>query len=339
LKWFIRPAREEDIDSLLALAELTGGGFTNLPPNRASLARRIRWSLDSFARTGPLPNDELYLLLLEEVATGRIGGSAMVFSRLGVEWPFYSYKISTINQTSKELGRNITMEVLHLVNDFNGAAEVGGLFLLPELRADGLGRLLARSRYLFMARHRERFPERVIAELRGWLDNAGGSPFWDGLGRAFFEMPFQDADRFNAVHGNQFIADLMPKYPIYTALLPESSRAVIGRPHDGGVPALKMLTAEGFAYEGYIDIFDGGPTVSARIDAVRSIRDCRQLPVARIGAAVPDGTPALLARGRLHDFRAWQAAPAIGADGLAVSSDDADAIGLDVGEVISHVAA
>ena len=47
-------------------------------------------------------------------------------------------------------------------------------------------------------------------------------------------MSFQEADEFNAIHGNQFIADLMPKHPIYTAMLPESARAVIGLPHPVG---------------------------------------------------------------------------------------------------------
>lgn len=337
MSWFIRPARENDVDALMALAEQTGGGFTNLPANRESLSKRIAWSEASFARSGALPDNELYLLLMEEAATGRIGGSAMVFSRLGAEWPFYSYKLSTINQTSKELGRNITMEVLHLVNDFNGSAEVGGLFMIPELRSGGLGRLLARSRYLFIARHRERFHARVIAELRGWLDADGGSPFWDGLGRAFFEMPFQEADRFNSMNGNQFIADLMPRHPIYTALLPESSRAVIGKPHDSGIPAMKMLEQEGFAYEGYVDIFDAGPTVCAQIDHIRTIRECRELRVADIDR--PDSAPhtGLLASGRLRDFRAWKSNAAANGE-LSVCPEEARIHRVHAGEMISYVA-
>lgn len=337
--WFVRAAREDDVDALLALAEQTGGGFTNLPANRDSLARRLKWSAESYARSGGLPQNELYFLLLEEAGTGRIGGSALLYSKLGVDWPFYSYKIATINQTSKELGRNITMEVLHLVNDFNGAAEVGGLFLLPELRTGGLGRLLARSRYLFLARHRERFPARIIAELRGWLDEDGGSPFWDGLGRAFFDMPFQEADKFNAVHGNQFIADLMPRYPIYTALLPASAREVIGKPHDSGIPALKMLEKEGFALEGYIDIFDGGPTVSAQIDHVKTVHDCRNLVVRDLDAEAGDGRAALAATGHLTNFRAWQS-DAVARDGeVSVPKAEAELHGIETGDVISHVAA
>ncbi|MEA3538514.1 MAG: arginine N-succinyltransferase [Pseudomonadota bacterium] len=337
--WFIRPARADDVDALLVLAEQTGGGFTNLPPDRDALARRIGWSCESFARDGALPQDELYMLLMEEAETGRIGGSAMIFSRLGGEWPFYTYKIATVNQTSKELGRNITMEVLHLTNDFNGAAEVGGLFLLPELRAEGLGRLLARSRYLFMARHRERFPTRVVAELRGWHHPDGSSPFWDGLGRKFFEMPFQEADRFNSLHGNQFIADLMPRYPIYTALLSDEARAVIGKPHDTGVPALKLLEKEGFIYEGYIDIFDGGPTVFAYIDNIRTVQQCRSLPVADPAPGENGPVSALLAKGTLQHFRAWQSRAAETPQGLSLTADEIRLHGLRPGEMISHVPA
>ncbi|MBB4632113.1 arginine N-succinyltransferase [Sphingosinicella soli] len=337
--WFIRPARADDVDALLVLAEQTGGGFTNLPPDRDALARRIGWSCESFAREGELPQDELYMLLMEEAETGRIGGSAMIFSRLGGEWPFYTYKIATVNQTSKELGRNITMEVLHLTNDFNGAAEVGGLFLLPELRTEGLGRMLARSRYLFMARHRARFPARVVAELRGWHHPDGSSPFWDGLGRKFFEMPFQEADRFNSLHGNQFIADLMPRYPVYTALLSDEARAVIGKPHDSGVPALKLLEKEGFFYEGYVDIFDGGPTVFGYIDNIRTVQQCRTLAVADAGLSDGGATTALLAKGLLQDFRVWQSAATETPQGLSLTAEEVRLHGLQAGETISHVAA
>ena len=87
------------------------------------------------------------------------------------------------------------------------------------MRAGGSGALLARSRYLFIKLHRARFGDRVLAELRGVMDEAGNAPFWDALAGRFFGMTFPEADEFNAVHGTQFIADLMPKTPIYVALL------------------------------------------------------------------------------------------------------------------------
>ena len=70
------------------------------------------------------------------------------------------------------------------------------------------------------------------------IDEAGGSPFWDGVAGRFFGMNFQEADQFNAINGNQFIADLMPKHPIYIAMLPETARAVMGLPHPTGRAAM-----------------------------------------------------------------------------------------------------
>jgi arginine N-succinyltransferase len=169
--------------------------------------------------------------------------------------------------------------MLHLVTDLEGSSEVGGLFLHPGERAGGLGLLLARSRYLFIAMHRARFGPRILAELRGVIDERGGSAFWDAVGGKFFGMGFQEADHFNALNGNQFIADLMPKHPVYVDVA-ESARTAIGMPHPNGRPAMRMLEAEGFAYEGYVDIFDGGPTLSARTDQVRSIAGARAATVA-----------------------------------------------------------
>jgi arginine N-succinyltransferase len=300
-EWRVRPAGVADLEGLKALAGMTGGGFTNLPNDLGALAERLDWSERSFARAEDEPDDEKYMLVLEHGPSARIGGTACLFSRVGVRWPFYSYKQTMLTTQSKELGRTFRNGVLHLVNDFDGASEVGGLFLHPELRTGGLGRLLARSRYLFLAAHRARFCDRVFAELRGWVRPDGSSPFWDGLAGRFFGMGFQEADAFNAVHGNQFIADLMPKYPVYVALLPDDAREAIGRPHDAGVAAVRLLEAEGFGFHGYVDIFDGGPTMDARAGDIRTVREAVHARVA--GALSGDGTARLMAAGRLKDFR------------------------------------
>jgi arginine N-succinyltransferase len=332
--WRVRASRPDDLPAVLALARLTGGGFTNLPPDEASLARRLDWSARSFASPDGPPQNELYLLLLEEVATGRIGGTAMVFSRVGAEWPFYSYKLCTLTQTSKELGRTFRTEFLSLTSDFDGASEVGGLFLHPDLRSSGLGRLLARARYLFIAQHRARFGTRVMAELRGVMDDAGHSPFWDALGRQFFGMSFPEADEFNAIHGNQFIADLMPKNPIYIALLPDTARAAIGQPHRSGRAALAMLEAEGFMSDNYVDIFDGGPTVWARIDDLKTVRQATLSEVTTLSDTI-DGPTSLVATGQLTGFQAF-CAPLADA-GSSLPAAIAQPLGITPGTRIRHV--
>ncbi len=297
----VRAASDEDLEHLYEMAKLTGGGFTNLPPDRKALRAKLDRSHTAFARTSDGIEDELFVLILENLSTGEIRGTCQIFTQVGQRHPFYSYRISTLTQHSRELERTFRAEMLTLTTDLEGSSEVGGLFLHPGERAGGLGLLLARSRYLFIKAHRARFGDRILAELRGVIDEAGGSPFWDGLAGRFFGMNFQDADAFNAINGHQFIADLMPKHPIYTAMLSESARAAIGLPHPSGRAAMRMLENEGFAFEKYIDIFDGGPTMTARIDAVRTIREARE---ARVVALDRDGgTQSLVAHGRLSDFR------------------------------------
>jgi arginine N-succinyltransferase len=271
----VRPAGNDDFQSIYEMAKLTGGGFTNLPPDRGALVDKIIRSQVSFETPRTEPGDDMFLFVLENVETGQIRGTCQIFGMVGTEHPFYSYRIGTLTQTSKALGKTFRAQMLNLTTDLEGSSEVGGLFLHPGERAGGLGLLLARSRYLFIKRHRERFGRRLLAELRGVIDEAGGSPFWDAIAGRFFGMNFQEADEFNAAMGTQFIADLMPKTPIYTAMLTESARAVMGVPppfrprrdEDAGARRVRLRP--------YVDIFDGGPTMSARTDNVRTVRDSK----------------------------------------------------------------
>ena len=334
MRFRVRPARDTDLAPLYEMAKLTGGGFTNLPPDRASLRAKLDRSHAAFAHEADGVKDELFVLVLENADTGEVRGTCQMFTHVGQQQPFYSYRLGTLTQHSRELGRTFRAEMLTLTTDLEGASEVGGLFLHPAARAGGLGLLLARSRYLFIRAHRERFADRILAELRGVIDEAGGSPFWDGLAGRFFGMTFQEADQFNAVRGHQFIADLMPKHPIYTAMLSESARAAIGLPHPSGRAAMRMLEHEGFAHEQYLDIFDGGPTMTARTDAVRSIRDAATGAVSAIGGA--GGIESVVATGRLADFRCCFGCVET-SSGLALSDDAADLLDVGVGEPVVHV--
>jgi arginine N-succinyltransferase len=333
----IRAARTDDLQHLYEMAKLTGGGFTNLPADRRALAIKLERSEAAFARdddAGAI-RDELFVLILENSATGEVRGTCQIFTHVGQQHPFYSYRIGTLTQHSRELQRTFRAEMLSLTTDLEGSTEVGGLFLHPGERAGGLGLLLARSRYLFIRAHRARFADRILAELRGVIDEAGGSPFWDGLAGRFFGMNFQDADQFNAVQGHQFIADLMPKHPIYTAMLSEHARAAIGLPHPSGRAAMRMLENEGFAYEKYVDIFDGGPTMTARTDLVHTIRTARDAGI----VAVDDdgGEEAIVATGTLADFRAAYGHVRAANDGVVVSQHCADTLGVRQDDAVAWV--
>jgi arginine N-succinyltransferase len=341
MSFIIRPAKTDDLQPLYEMAKRTGGGFTNLPPDRKALSAKIERSAAAFNGAGGEVVDDLYVFVLQNVATGEVRGTCQIFGLVGQKWPFYSYRIGALTQHSEELGRTFRADILNLSTDLEGTTEVGGLFLHPGERAGGLGMLIARSRYLFIRNHRERFAERTIAELRGVIDEAGGSPFWDGVAGRFFGMNFQDADEFNAKHGNQFIADLMPKHPVYIAMLPESAKAVIGVPHPSGRAAMRMLENEGFAWENYVDIFDGGPTMTARTDQIRSVREAQDVEVVEISAQLGEqlgGDKKLITVGRLHDFKAAYGWTQQRDGGLALDEMSAATLGLSVGDTITHVA-
>jgi arginine N-succinyltransferase len=332
LSFRVRPVRNEDFEAVYEMAKLTGGGFTNLPPDRGTLVDKLIRSEYAFGSESTEPGDDLFMFVLENVETGQIRGTCQVFSQIGLENPFYSYRVSTLTQTSKALGRTFRAEMLSLVTDFEGCSEVGGLFLHPGERAGGLGMLLARSRYLFIKLHRERFAARVVAELRGVIDETGGSPFWDAIAGRFFGMDFRQADEFNATHGTQFIADLMPKTPVYTAMLTESARAVMGVPHPSGRAAMKMLELEGFAYDCYIDIFDGGPTMTVATDNIRTVRDSREELLSDVSDE-EGGQQMLVAAGRATDFAACYGRMRVQPDGsVTLDPQSASMLGLEPGD-------
>lgn len=340
MSFFIRPAGPGDLEAIYRMAQATGAGLTNLPPDRAALAERLARSAAAFARAQDGVGDDRFLFVLADVE-GAVHGTSQIFAQVGSGHPFYSYRKGAISQFSRELGATFRAEMLTLTTDLDGSSEVGGLYLDPRVRsaaqAGGCGTLLARSRYLFIRRHRARFADRTVAELRGVSDAAGCSPFWDGLAGRFFGMSFPEADEFNAINGNQFIADLMPKHPIYTALLPETALAVIGVPHDSGRPAMRMLEAEGFRFDAYLDIFDGGPTLTVATDRIAALRDAREAVVRAIGVDPEAGEPCLIATGHLAAFRAAWGRIVAGGEGVMLDAATARLLDVQLGDTITYI--
>ena len=331
----VRPARADDGDALLAMARAAGPGMTSLPADAATLAAMLATSAARMeAGDAPAGNGALWFILWRG---GEAIGACAIFPAVGTGWPFYSYRRDKVRAVSQALGRSITLETLSPSNHFDGVAEVGGLIVLPAERGGGAGRIAARSRYLFLAEHRGWFPDRVMAELRGHQDADGVSPVWEALGRPFYAMDFDAADAFGARHGNQFIAELGPRFPIYADLLSPAARAALGRPHAQSRPAYDMLLAEGFRDDGYIDIFDGGPQVSAEIDDLAAVRDCR-IETLVATDAMPDETAALLSVGRGLGFRSTRGGVARRDGGIAIDAVAVERLGACVGDRVRWVA-
>ena len=273
-KAIVRPATRNDLDRLDAMIARVDLGMLTMPSSRDAMAARIERSLTAFARPSAAPQNECYFLVMEE--DGELLGTASIFTNLGVERPFYSYRISRDAKVSPELGVKVELDLLFLVNDYHGDSELGTLFIERKARGGGRGRLLSFARLMLIAADPIRFGPKAMAEIRGFTDEEGKSPFWDAVGSKFFHMEYRKADSLSA-RDHRFIADLMPRYPIYVSLLPDAARNVIARPHPDAEPALAMLRSQGFRYNNVVDIFDAGPTVEAFIDQLDTVREARRM--------------------------------------------------------------
>lgn len=342
----VRAIQMRDLDSLLALAAQAGDGMTTLKADRVTLERRVAIATASFSeQISALQRD--YMFVMEDVSNGRIVGVCAIKSAVGMDDIFYNYRLGTIVHSSQELHVFSRMETLYLSNDLTGSAELCSLYLHPDYRHGNYGKLLSKSRFLFIAQFPHLFPEKLIAEMRGFLRSDGSSPFWDGLGRHFFKMDFNRADDLSALGKKSFIAELMPGYPIYVKFLSQEARDAIGQVHLDTAPARHLLEQEGFHYEGYVDIFDAGPVLQVRVKQLRALRESMLLPVADGVAAIHGAlaAPMLVANTALHDFRVIVVVNAIAnalaattsteiATTMPLSASDRQLLGCSVGDVV-----
>ncbi len=329
--YVVRAARQSDLTSLMELRALTGPGFTSLSVDETALEARLALSETSFGAPVSAPREGRYILILEHTPSGAIAGMAQVKAVVGLSQPFFNFRVLQIAAASAAAKRRCDMDVLVLVNECAGCSEVGSLFVRREHRVHGLGRLLARARYMLIAAAPERFALRVVSELRGVFTPEGVSPFWENLGRHFFKMTFADADHLSATSDKQFIVDLMPKYPVYVDLLSVDAQAVIGECHPEGQGARRMLEQEGFTYDRVIDIFDGGPLVAAPRDMIATVRAARRLS-ARAGRV--NGEAVMIANPNIAVFKCVSAPAQISAGEVIVSADTLARLGVTAGQML-----
>ena len=224
----IRPIATTDLDGLLDMAKSASVGLTTLPPNEEVLAEHIADSVRAFSAKVTRPRGERYLLVMEDLLSGQLVGCAGMVARVGGFDPFYSYSIETEIKESEALGVRKEVQFLNLKEDHKGPSEIGTLFVRPNARRGGHGRLMSLARFLFMASHPKRFATVTIAEMRGYVDSEGVSPFWEAIGGHFFEIDFREADQLSAAK-KEFIADLMPRHPLYLPMLPPAAQAQVGQ--------------------------------------------------------------------------------------------------------------
>jgi len=180
---------------------------------------------------------------------------------------------------------------------------------------------------MFIAQFPALFTQTIFAEMRGYQDAGGSSPFWDSLGRKFFNMDFHCADDLCQPGAKSYIAELLPRYPIYTTFLSQAACAAIGQTHVDTVPARRLLEHEGLYASKYVDIFDGGPVLHANVHELRATRDSM---LATLDDGGPDadatGHPALVCNTDLDNFRVLVGSAVAGQAALRLTPAQRDAL-------------
>lgn len=331
----VRPVRSSDLPALIELARSTDTtGLTTLPANEERLEHRVGWAEKSF-RGEAERGDTDYLFVLEN-DEGLVVGISAIAGAVGLREPWYNYRVGLTVSASQELKIYREIPTLFLANDLTGNSELCSLFLRHDYRSGLNGRLLSRARMLFIAEFPELFGQKIMAEMRGMSDAQGRSPFWESLGRHFFKMEFSQADYLTGVGNKSFIAELMPRFPLYTCFLSEAARSVIGRVHADTEPALAMLKQEGFTYQGYVDIFDAGPAIECDTARIRAVRDSQALVLA-IGTPGEDATPFIIHNRKRDDCRITAAPARLAAGTLVVDPLTAKRLRMGAGDNVRAV--
>ena len=150
-------------------------------------------------------------------------------------------------------------------------------------------------------------------------------------------MDFARADYLTGMGNKAFIAEMMPKFPLYACFLSEAARDAIGKVHPDSEAGLAIVQEEGMSYQGYIDIFDGGATLEATLAQVRAVSDSRVLVLA-IGTPGEDAEPFLIHNRGRADCRMISAPARMAAGTLVVARESAEQLGLRSGTPVRAVA-
>ena len=286
----LRPVEQTDLPQLQQLARDSLVGVTSLPDDSERLREKIAGSCASFASAAEANGPENYFFVLEDLNDHSLRGCSEILATAGFDEPFYSLRTRHFTSASRELNIEHGVPALSLCHDLNDHTLLRGFHIDANLVRTPFSELLSRARLLFIAAHAPRFAEAVITEIVGYSDEEGHSPFWDALGKHFFDLPYAEAERLCGLQSRSFLAELMPQYPIYVPMLPQAAQDCIGRIHPDGQEAFDILEREGFETNSYIDLFDAGPTLYARTSNIRSI--------ARSQTATVQQRPQIDARGR-----------------------------------------
>ncbi|MFM9269582.1 arginine N-succinyltransferase [Halomonas elongata] len=332
----VRPARPADLPALERLAGSATPRLTNLPAHRDRLEERLARSQRAFEAEVEFPGDEHYTFVLEDLERGEAVGTATIRAQAGAREAYYTYRQETLIHASQQLDVRREVQTLSLSHEVSEASLLCAYSLDAHYRGTSAESLLRRARLMFIAQYPERFAEILAMAFPGYLDDEQQSPFWNSVGRHFFVRDFQDINYIAGVRSKSFIAEVMPQFPLYQALLTPQARAAVGREHPEHESAMSEMLAEGFLRSRHVDIFDAGPVIKGEREHLESFRHAAWHPVRiRPAHSLPDAEPAMVANQRLGDFRCVVARYALSPTGqLMLSPEHAELLGVEEGRAV-----
>lgn len=338
----VRPVEAGDIPALTSLGAGARPGVHTLPRTAQAVEHAVQRSLASFAAHVDIPSEEAYFFVLESSADRSIAGAAAISATAGASGTFFAFRNDVIQQVSRDLGISHSVHVLTLCSDLTGYSQLSGFYVHDRCQDGRQAGLLSRARLLFAAIAPQRFRNRFFASLSGMVDVNGRSPFWNALGRKFFNMDFLEAERIiEGARDRALIVEMMPHYPVYVPLLPGEAQTAMGQVHGEGELPFRILSEEGFEPDEFIDIFDGGPILRAHRNSLRSFSASTTYRVAGVSASVRAASPLphLVSNMREERFRAvvTDLAPPERSDELSLSPEVCRALDVVAGDSVSCV--
>ncbi len=323
----LRPIEEKDTERFIQLAMLGSIGVTSLPKNKVLLEEKIQNSLEIFSSGENFVQHKTYLFIAENLETGQITGTSGILALSGGVSSTHLYRIQ------EELrGDGQKMAILVPIHHKKGPSELCGLFLNRSHRQSGHGKLLSIGRFLFIAQFRERFTSHLAAMMRGHFEEGPHSPFWDSIGRKFYDVSLEKVLHEVSLD-KTLTAKILPSFPIYIHLLPHQAQEDIQTVHDHTLPALNFLLDEGFKMTQEIDIIDAGPRIEAEVKEIRTVRNSIKTHY-QIGE-LKEKKNALISNCRLN-FRAVHAHLQEKENGIIIDSHVADALELEQDEELFY---
>ncbi|MBI4595367.1 MAG: arginine N-succinyltransferase [Candidatus Tectomicrobia bacterium] len=297
----IRNAETRDLEALVKLAAILNS--VNFPNQPDVLKEQLELSETSFAGRIKDPYEGHYIFVAEDTEGGEILGSSMIFSRHGSPLaPHYYFEVLFEERYSHTLKKGFKHQILRLRSNEDGPTELGGFVIHPHARGKGLGRPLSYVRLMYIGLHREKFKERILAELLPPLTEEGKSLLWEAYGNKFTALSYKEADYLSRKN-KEFIGALFPQHDVYTCLFPPEVQEVIGEVGKDTVSVKAMLEEAGLRYLNQLDPFDGGPHFGAHLEDIRPLKELKILS-ARMDTRKPASAPkGLVAVEKGHNFK------------------------------------